>query len=380
MLQINPKLSVEKISIFSTIAQLCSTHNAINLGQGYPDFDVSPLLKDRVKHYLKQNKDQYAPMQGIQELRNILAKKYTSSYKTAINPDTNITITAGATQAIFTCIQSVVLPGDEVIIIEPAYDSYGPSIEIAGGKVIPVMLNPDFTMDWNAVQKAVSNKTKMILFTNPHNPTGQIWSHEDFLALSQIVNNTNILLLSDEVYEHIVYDGKKHLSLLDYPELSNRGFVTYSFGKTFHATGWKMGYVIAPDNLTRAFRNVHQWNVFSVNSFLQYALADYLKDPDTYQNLSVFYQTKRDYFQREMEESRFKSIPTNGSYFQLYDYSAISDLDDIEFTQWLIEKHGVAAIPLSPFCSQDSKWKVVRFCFAKKEDTLSIALKRLQKV
>jgi len=380
MLQINPKLSVEKISIFSTIAQLCSKHNAINLGQGFPDFDVSPELKGRVVHYLKQNKDQYTPMAGIPELRNILAKKYTSAYKTAVDPDDNITITAGATQAIFTCIQSVVLPEDEVIIIEPAYDSYAPSIEIAGAKGIPILLNADFSMNWDAVQKAVTTKTKMIIFTNPHNPTGQVWSDDDFLALSQIVKNTDILLLSDEVYEHIIFDGNKHLSLLDYPTLSQRGFATYSFGKTFHATGWKMGYVIAPERLTRAMRNIHQWNVFSVNSFLQYALADYLKDPYTYHNLSSFYQSKRDFFQNEMASSRFKSISTKGSYFQLYDYSAISDLEDIDFTKWLIEEHGVATIPISPFCSKDSDWKVIRLCFAKKEDTLSKAVKRLQKV
>lgn len=378
VIQIKSKLPSEEISIFSRVAKLSREHDAINLGQGFPDFEVSPELKNRVNHYLSKNNDQYAAMPGILPLRKILSKKYQDAYGSALDPEENITITAGATQAIFTCIQAVVQKGDEVIIIEPSYDSYAPSIHIAGGTPIPILLRKDFSVDWEMVGRSVTDKTRMIIVNNPHNPTGQVWKEKDFLALSQIVKNTHILILSDEVYEHIVFDEQSHLSILSYPELFKRSFATYSFGKTFHATGWKMGYVIAPQALMKAYKNVHQWNVFSVNSFLQHALADHLQDPKNYTELGTFYQRKRDYFFSLMEETDFQPIPSYGSYFQLYDYSKISDLPDLAFTEWLIKEHGVATIPISPFCTQETPWKVVRFCFAKKNETLAKAVKRIQ--
>jgi len=312
VIQIKSKLPSEEISIFSRVAKLSREHDAINLGQGFPDFEVSPELKNRVNHYLSKNNDQYAAMPGILPLRKILSKKYQDAYGSALDPEENITITAGATQAIFTCIQAVVQKGDEVIIIEPSYDSYAPSIHIAGGTPIPILLRKDFSVDWEMVGRSVTDKTR------------------------------------------------------------------YSFGKTFHATGWKMGYVIAPQALMKAYKNVHQWNVFSVNSFLQHALADHLQDPKNYTELGTFYQRKRDYFFSLMEETDFQPIPSYGSYFQLYDYSKISDLPDLAFTEWLIKEHGVATIPISPFCTQETPWKVVRFCFAKKNETLAKAVKRIQ--
>lgn len=380
VIQIKSKLPSEEISIFSRIAVLSKEHQAINLGQGYPDFEVSSELKNRVSHYLSADKDQYAPMQGILPLRQVLCKKYEAAYQSPLDPASNICITAGATEAIFTCIQAAVHTGDEVIIIEPSYDSYSPSIKIAGGIPIPILLKKDFSIDWEKVGRSVTDKTRMIIVNNPHNPTGQVWKEEDFLALSQIVKNTDILILSDEVYEHIVFDDQSHQSIISYPELFKRSFATFSFGKTFHATGWKMGYVIAPDVLMKAFYNVHQWNVFSVNSFLQYALTDHLRDASNYMELGRFYQEKRDYFISLMEETAFEPLPSYGSYFQLYDYSKISDLKDLAFSEWLIKEHGIATIPISPFCSTETPWKVVRFCFAKRKETLAKAVKRLQLV
>jgi methionine aminotransferase len=380
MIKIKSKLPTDDISIFAKISKLSREHEATNLGQGFPDFEVSVALKDRVSFYLSNHKDQYAPMPGVPELRKALSKKYNNNYPTPLDADEHISITAGATQGIFCCIQATVHQGDEVIIIDPSYDSYGPSIKAAGGTVVPLKLKQDFSIDWDLIGSKVTDNTKMIVVNNPHNPTGQIWNEEDFLALSQIVKNTDILILSDEVYEHLVYDGATHLSILNYPELFKRSFCTFSFGKTFHATGWKMGYVIAPTALTKAFRSIHQWNVFSVNSFLQYAIADHLSDSENYTYLNGFYQKKRDFFINEMGKTRFKKIDSSGTYFQLYDYSEISDLEDVKFAEWLIKEHGIASIPISPFCAAKTDWKVVRFCFAKKESTLLEAGKKLEQV
>jgi len=380
MVSVRSKLSSQDTSIFSIIAKLSNQHNAINLGQGFPDFEIDQKLKDLVKKVSEDSKNQYAPMPGIFSLRELLSEKYNLAYHTNLDPDLEITITAGATQAIFTTIQALVRQGDEVIIIEPAYDSYAPSIQLAGGMVVPYALDRNFKVDWNELKSLVSENTRMIIINNPHNPTGQVLEDEDYSALSQITQNTDILILSDEVYEHLVYDDKSHKSILGYPDLYHRSIAVYSFGKTFHATGWKMGYAIAPKKLTQEIRNVHQWNVFSVNSLMQNVLKEYLEEPSHYLNLAKFYQEKRDYFANGMDKSRFKSIPSHGSYFQLYDYAGISDLDDMAFAEWLIKEHGIACIPISPFYTNAPNNKVVRFCFAKKKETLSTALKKLIQV
>lgn len=368
-------------SIFTVMGKMAVDYNAINLSQGFPNFPSDPALIALVDAAMQNGFNQYAPMAGVMELRKEIVEMVFSKHGHQYNPDTEITITAGATQAIFTAIASVIKKGDEVIILTPAYDCYAPTIEIFGGKVVPVQLYaPDYNVDWNAVKDSISSKTKMIIINNPHNPSGKLFSKEDMTTLSEIAVKNDLLVLSDEVYEHIVFDGKEHQSAARFPELVSRTFITASFGKTFHNTGWKMGYCLAPQILMNEFQKVHQFNVFCVNHPVQKALATYLKNPENYIHLSDFYQRKRDLFLRLIEDSKFKVIPSGGTYFQLLDYSEISALGDVEFAERLLKTHGVATIPTSVFNVGNLDFKQVRVCFAKTDETLERAAKILNKL
>ncbi|MCO6488962.1 MAG: methionine aminotransferase [Phaeodactylibacter sp.] len=368
-------------TIFTVMSALANEHGAINLSQGFPNFPSPERLSDLVCQYMKKGYNQYAPMAGVPILRERLAEKVQRLYGTAINPDTEITVTAGATQAIFTAITAFVKPGDEVILIEPAYDSYGPSIEVNGGVPLTYQMSaPDYRVNWQELARLVTAHTRMIIINTPHNPTGTILTAEDLRALEKLTAGTGILVLSDEVYEHLIYDGQPHQSVLRYPGLWERCLATYSFGKTFHNTGWKVGYCLAPAHLMAEFRKVHQFNVFCVNTPVQYALADYLADPDTYLTLNDFYQQKRDFFLDAMQGSRLRPLRCEGTYFYLFDYSAISDEPDTEFAKRLTIEWGVAAIPVSVFYSNNSTDKVIRLCFAKTEETLERAGELLRKI
>jgi methionine aminotransferase len=378
---IHSKLPDVGTSIFTVMSALAQQHGAVNLAQGFPNYDCSDTLKDLVRKYMSTGFNQYAPMAGVPALRARLADKIKILYGKSISVENEITVTAGGTQAIYTTIAAFVRPHDEVIIIEPAYDSYAPTIQSVGGKVVSYkMLLPDYQIDWAHFQSLITPKTRMIIINTPHNPTGMTFKDADFQALIHCVKNTNILILSDEVYEHLVYDGAKHLSILDYPALWMRGLAVYSFGKTFHATGWKMGYCVAPEGLMREFRKVHQFNVFSVNSPIQYALADFLEDENNYIHLSTFYQQKRDFFAAKMQKTGFKPLNCAGTYFQLYDYSAISNEPDMLFTRRLTIDYGVSAIPVSAFYMDKSDARVIRFCFAKTEELLEKACVLLEKI
>lgn len=368
------KLPKVGTTIFSVMSKLAKDHNAINLSQGFPDFKISPELSELVFENMKKGKNQYAPMPGIPELREELSKKIEKLYSIKYNSDTEITITAGATQAIFTAITAVIEEEDEVIIFTPAYDCYAPAIELNGGKPVFIQLTaPNFIIDWEQVQKMITRKTRMIIINTPHNPSGTILTTQDMLSLEKIVKASNIIVLSDEVYEHIIYDGKEHQSVARYPTLAEHSFAVYSFGKTFHNTGWKMGYCIAPENLMIEFRKVHQFNVFSVNTPMQYALSEYLKNENNYLSLPNFYQEKRDVFCNLLKESRFKITPAGGTYFQLLDYSEITDMKDTEFAIQLTEKNKIASIPVTVFYNSAPESKVLRFCFAKDNETLKKA-------
>lgn len=325
--------------------------------------------------------NQYAPMAGVPVLRERIAEKIKRVHGVNINPNHEITVTAGATQGIFTIINTFIQKGDEAIIIEPAYDSYQPSIEVNGGVAIPYpILSPDYKIDWEAFGKLINEHTRMILINSPHNPTGVTLKDEDYQKLAELTNGTDIVILSDEVYEHLVFDDKKPLSILQYPALRERSFAVYSFGKTFHNTGWKMGYCVAPKTLMVEFQKVHQFNVFCVNSPIQYALAEYMEDAETYLGLSNFFQEKRDFFLNLMKESRFKPLKCEGTYFHMYDFSAISDEQDLDFATRITKEFGVATIPVSPFYADKQKSSVVRFCFAKEKETLSRAAELLVKI
>ncbi|TVR84129.1 MAG: aminotransferase class I/II-fold pyridoxal phosphate-dependent enzyme [Saprospirales bacterium] len=372
------KLPDSELSIFSVMSALAAKHNAINLAQGFPDFDCDPALKRFVTHYMERGYNQYAPMAGVPPLREVLANKIHRLYKNDVCPEKEITITAGATQAIFTAISAIVHPGDEVILIEPAYDCYGPAVKVNGGRVIPCELtHPDYRVDWDKLANLISEKTRMIVINNPHNPCGTVLETSDLETLYKIIRDKQIVVLSDEVYEHLVFDGLKHQSVLGHPGLYERSIVTFSFGKTFHNTGWKIGYAVAPPALMEEFRKVHQFNVFSVNTPIQYGLSDYLQNSKHYESLGEFYQKKRNLFSDLMGNTPFKPIPSSGSYFQLYDYSAISEESDVEFAKKMTTDTGVAVIPVSVFYSARTDRKVVRFCFAKKEETLKMAGKRM---
>ncbi len=368
-------------TIFTVMSALAHEHQAINLSQGFPDFPSSSRLVDLVHYYMRSGQNQYAPMAGVPALREQLAKKIQHQYGVAVDPMSEITITAGATQALFTAITALVHPGDEVIMLEPAYDSYRPAIELSGGiPIIYEMQAPDYQVDWSAVQALITPRTRMLIINTPHNPTGTILRKADIETLDQLLAGTDIILLSDEVYEHLIFGEEPHESILRYPRLRERSLAVYSFGKTFHNTGWKIGYCVAPDFLSAEFRKVHQFNVFSVNTPVQYALAEFLQQPEEYLELPNFYERKRDYLNMAMHGSRLRPLPSWGTYFQLFDYSAISNESDLTFARRLTTEFGVAAIPVSAFYSSGRDARVIRLCFAKKEDTLAQAGALLQKV
>jgi len=375
------KLPKIPTSIFSVMSALANEQNALNLSQGFPDFETSKELIGLVNKAMLNNKNQYAPMPGIFSLREAIAQKTESLYGILYNPETEITITAGATQAIFTAIAATIKKGDEVIIFKPAYDCYEPAITLFGGKTIAVQLNPEqFTVNWQEVEKLITNKTKMIIINSPHNPSGRVLSKKDMLQLELLLKDTNILLLSDEVYEHIIFDGEKHQSAALYPALAERAFIMASFGKTFHNTGWKVGYCIAPAALTKEFRKVHQFNVFGVNHPTQVAFTEYLKNPANYLNLGSFYQEKRDLFLSLIKESRFEFKPSKGTYFQLLNFATITSESDYSFAVKLTKEQKIAGIPISVFNQDKYDTKVLRFCFAKTNETLKKAAEILCKI
>ena len=377
------KLPKVETTIFSVMSQLAMEHQAVNLGQGFPDFDVPKRLVDELVKAMQQGKNQYAPMHGVAALRQAIADKTLRCYGKQVNIDSEITVTSGASEAIFDAVLAVVHPGDEVIVLDPCYDCYEPAIDLAGAKAVHVALEPiTFAVDWNKVKAAVSPRTRMIFINTPHNPSGAMLNSEDMLALSDIVKNTDILILSDEVYEHIIFDGRQHESVLRYPELAARSFVISSFGKTYHCTGWKIGYCIAPPTLTKEFRKVHQYNTFCTFAPAQWAFAEMIQqEPEHYEQLGEFYQAKRDAFKTQLLSTRFQPLAVPGGYFQLVDYSEISDMPDLEFCRWLTIEKGVTAIPLSPFYEKPpAGQRIVRLCFAKNANTLDAAIERLAKV
>ncbi len=368
-------------TIFTVMSALAAEKNAVNLGQGFPDFACDPGLVNAVTEAMTQGLNQYPPMPGIPALREAVASKILALHGRQYNPATELTITAGATQAIITAIFAVVRPGDEVIVLEPCYDSYVPNIELAGGKVVRVPLTPGtFRPDFDKIAAAIGPKTRAILINSPHNPSATVWTRAEMLQLQDLLAPTEVLLISDEVYEHMVFDGQQHESAARFEGLAARAFVVSSFGKTYHVTGWKVGTVAAPAPLTAEFRKVHQFNVFTVNTPMQHALASYMANPAPYLELPAFYQRKRDLFLHGIRKTRLKPLHTQGSYFQCVDISEVSDLNEADFCQWLTTEIGVAAIPLSAFYGNGFDQRVVRFCFAKKDDTLQLALERLAKL
>ena len=378
---IQSKLPNVGTSIFTEMSVLAQQQQAINLGQGFPDFEMSPKLTSLVNEAMQQGHNQYTHTNGLLALRESLAEKVNNLYGTDISAHDEITITPGGTYAIYTALTTILQKGDEVIIFEPAYDSYVPNIEVNGGIAVPVPLSfPGYGIDWDLVKTKITYKTKAILINSPHNPTGALLSHEDITALIKLVEGTGIFIISDEVYEHLVFDDKKHLSFLKYPELFQRSFVCFSFGKTYHCTGWKLGYCMSPAAMMKEFRKVHQFNCFSCYSPAQFALADFLKIESEYRSLGPFIQQKRDFFAEAMKATKFKALPSFGSYFQLYTYDGITDENEKDFAIKLIRDHGVASIPVSAFYQLPQENKVLRFCFAKKETTLLEAAQRLMNV
>lgn len=381
MIHLTTKLPTVGTTIFSLMSALAQEHNAINLSQGFPDYGAPEKLMNFVSEALKLGHNQYAPMPGLLRLREIVAEKVDSFYKANYDPDTEITITAGGTQAIFTALAATINPGDEVIIFEPAYDCYAPTVKLLGGLVKPFELHgPNYEIDWEMVKKTFTANTKMIILNSPHNPTGSILSREDIEALIRLTKNTDILILSDEVYEHVIFDGCKHESIALYPELRERSFIVASFGKLLHTTGWKVGYCLAPLKLMQEFRKIHQFNVFSVNTPMQVGIANYLINEDIYYELGIFFQRKRDLFRSLLSETNFRLLPCKGSYFQCVSYSHFSDENDVSMAKRLVVDYGVAGIPLSAFYTKNRDEKILRFCFAKAHDTLEKAVERLIKV
>lgn len=372
------KLHKTETSIFSVMSGLANEHKAINLSQGFPNFEISQELISLVNKYMKQGLNQYAPMPGIMPLRERIAEKIQKLYSATYNPETEITITSGGTQAIYAAITCSIREKDEVIIFDPAYDSYAPAVILAGG--VPVHLElkqPGFHIDWNDVKKLITQRTRMIVINTPHNPTGAVLSAKDMQMLEKITSKTDILILSDEVYEHVIFDGYEHQSVTRYPKLAERSFVIYSFGKTFHTTGWKMGYCLAPENLTAEFRKVHQFMVFSANTPVQHAYAEFMQNEKNYSGIESFYQSKRDRFLELTQGSKFKPLDCSGSYFQLMDYSKISKEKDIDFAIRLTKDNGIASIPVSAFYKNGTDNKLLRFCFAKDDETLEKAAEKL---
>ncbi|WP_022978871.1 pyridoxal phosphate-dependent aminotransferase [Ideonella sp. B508-1] len=368
-------------TIFTVMSALAQQHGAVNLGQGFPDFEGDPALLDAVNQAMREGHNQYPPMAGVPALREAIAGKIASIHGHAYDPGSEITVTAGATQALLTAVLALVQPGDEVVVLEPCYDSYEPSITLAGARTVRVPLDPQtLHVDFERLAAALSPRTRLLIINTPHNPSGMVWTEAERAQLRDLLRPTDILVLSDEVYEHMVFDGRPHASVSADPELAARSIVVSSFGKTFHVTGWKVGYVAAPAPLMAEFRKVHQFNVFTVNTPMQHGLARYLADPAPYRDLPAFYQRKRDLFRQGLASTRFELLPCEGTYFQCVDYSAISDLDDTAFCRQLIEQVGVAAIPLSAFYAEPPARRLIRFCFAKQDATLDQALTRLQKL
>jgi len=378
---IRSKLPRSGESIFAVMAKLAVEENALNLSQGFPDFDISNELIDLVNYYMKKGHNQYAPMPGVPALREAISKKVEQDHGIFYDPDKEINITAGATQALYTAIAAFVKDDDEVIVFDPAYDAYTPAVKVNGGTVKHAQMEmPDYKINWQKVARLVTNHTRMIVINTPHNPTGAVLEEDDLLQLEKLTANTDILILSDEVYEHLIFDNEQHQSVCRFPGLAKRSLAIGSFGKTFHATGWKIGYVLAPENLMNEFRKVHQWVVFAVNTPIQMAMAEYLKNENTYKSLPAFYQKKRDSFVDLIKDSRFKIIPSHGTYFQCLDYSAISDEQDMDYAKRLVNEQKIASIPLSPFFRDGRDDKILRFCFAKKEETLKKAAEILCKI
>lgn len=369
-------------TIFTVMSKLAADCNALNLSQGFPNFDCSPKLTDLVHHYLKKGMNQYAPMTGIQPLREIIAQKVSDLYGVNYHPEREVTVTTGATEALYAAISAVVHQGDEVILLEPNYDSYAPAIVLNGGTPVYVTLTPEneYRIDWQVVKSKITERTKLIILNTPHNPTGTVLTENDLNQLADIVRDTNILLIGDEVYEHIIFDGKQHWSLLRNETLRERSFICGSFGKTFHITGWKVGYCLAPKELSDELRKVHQWLTFSTMTPVQYALADFLKEPDHYLSIPAFYQAKRDKFLACIKDSRFSYTPAHGSFFQCVNYQQITEENDYDLAIRLTHEIGVASIPVSVFYHQKNDYKILRFCFAKDDETLEKAGERLSKL
>ena len=380
-MQHQSKLPNVGTTIFTVMSALANKHNALNLSQGFPNYPSSQKLNDLVSKAMNNGYNQYAPMAGNLDLRLAIANKYQLLYKTTYHPEKEITVTAGATQAIYTIVSAFIRPKDEVIIFKPAYDCYEPAIEINGGKVVPIQLStPDYKVDWSEVALKITPNTKMIMINSPHNPSGTIWSKDDMLQLQKLTQDTNIIVLSDEVYEHIVFDGAQHQSACLFNDLKQRTFITASFGKTFHNTGWKIGYCCAPESLMSEFRKVHQFNVFSVHHPSQKGIADYMQDSETYLGLNAFFEHKRDLFLSLISKSRFKFKPSKGTYFQVLEYSEITNEHDVDFAKRLTIEFGIASIPLSVFNENQQDDKVLRFCFAKTDETLVKAAEILNRI
>lgn len=373
------RLPTAGTTIFTVMTKLAEEHGAINLGQGFPEFQPPARLRELVDHYMRAGRNQYAPMTGARSLREAISAKTQAVYGARVEPENEVTVTSGATEAIFCAIQAVVHRGDDVIVLDPCYDSYEPSITLAGGRTVHVPLRaPDFAIDWQRLADSLNPRTRLIIINSPHNPTGALVSSADLTRLAEFLRPTECLVLSDEVYEHIVFDAA-HVSLLTNAELAARSFVISSFGKTYHATGWKVGYCMAPKALTDEFRRVHQYVMFATTTPMQLALADYLVEaPEHYLGLPAFYREKRDYFATELRESRFELLPVRGTYFQLAAYGAISDENDVEFARRLTVEHGVASIPVSVFCERAPRERLIRFCFARERETLAAAAAKLR--
>ena len=378
-MQITSKLPAVGTTIFSVMSQLAAEHKAVNLGQGFPDYEPPQALREAVARAMAEGRNQYAPGIGLAPLREAIARKTERLYGHAVNPDTEVTVTSGATEAIFSAIAALVRQGDEVIVFDPAYDCYEPAIDLQGARAVHIPLSqPDFSIDWQRVRDAITPRTRMILVNSPHNPSGAVLSADDLDQLADVLRDTGIIVLSDEVYEHIVFDGAAHQSVLRHPELAARSVVVSSFGKTYHCTGWKVGYAVAPAALSHEFRKVHQYVTFCTFHPAQVAFAEFLEShPEHYLELPAFYQAKRDRFRALLAPSRFKLLDVPGGYFQLVDYSAIRDEDDLAFCQWLVREGGVAAIPLTPFCATPPGTRLARLCFAKSDATMEAAAERL---
>jgi len=368
------KLLKTETSIFAVMTGLAKEYGAVNLSQGFPDFPISEELIDRVTYYMKSGFNQYAPMTGVDELRKAISLMFRHNHDAYYHPDQEINITAGGTQALYAAIAAFVRKDDEVVIFEPAYDSYGPAVQLNGGIVKYARLEfPDFRINWDELPRLINHRTKMVIINTPHNPTGNVLREEDLIRLERLLEGRDIVVLSDEVYEHLIFENIQHQSVCRFPKLASRSLLVGSFGKTFHATGWKTGFVLAPENLMKEFRKAHQFIVFASNTPIQYAISDYINNPANYLYLGKFYQEKRDFFVEKVKASRFNILPCFGTYFQLLDYSSISDENEMAFAARLVKEYGIAAVPVSPFYHNKSDNKVLRFCFAKQEETIDKA-------